>query len=141
MTALEPGIDLLEALNLHSNHSRYIGVTLTQGFKMKMAYHLIGELDLRRQTCFFQIEQGIVFDAFSLPTLPYPQFLLNLSGFASTICSFLGDEKRNLIIPPPAYRHAVELIRRSSEFTFSATIRQEESNSGTIISFSHGNLR
>ncbi len=39
-SALEPGIDLLEALNLHNNHSQYIGVSLTQGFAMKLAYRL-----------------------------------------------------------------------------------------------------
>lgn len=39
-SALEPGIDLLEALNLHNNHSQYLGVTMAQGSSMKLAYRL-----------------------------------------------------------------------------------------------------
>lgn len=39
-SALEPGIDLLEALDMHSNYSQYAGVTLTQGSKNNMGFHL-----------------------------------------------------------------------------------------------------
>lgn len=42
------------------------------------------------------------------------------------------------MLPLEAYSRASELIKNASEFTFSATIKQEERNSGTIISFSRG---
>lgn len=35
-----PAIDLLQALDLPANHSRYIGVALAQGNENKMAYQL-----------------------------------------------------------------------------------------------------
>lgn len=35
-----PAIDLLQALDLPANHSRYIGVALAQGIENKMAYQL-----------------------------------------------------------------------------------------------------
>lgn len=42
--ALEPGIDLLEALNLRSNITRYTGIKATPGTKMtKRAYHLMSK--------------------------------------------------------------------------------------------------
>lgn len=42
--ALEPKIDLLEALNLRSNISRYTGIRATAGSEMtKRAYHLMSE--------------------------------------------------------------------------------------------------
>ncbi|KAG4077942.1 hypothetical protein HA402_013442 [Bradysia odoriphaga] len=93
-SALEPGIDLLEALNLHNNHSQYLGVTITQGFTMKYAYRLSSDM-----------------------------------------------KKRNLVLPMVTYQRAAEYIRRSADFTFTATVRQEQLNIGTIISFSHGENR
>ncbi|XP_049540583.1 protein kinase C-binding protein NELL1-like isoform X3 [Anopheles darlingi] len=83
--ALDPGIDLLDALNSHSNLSQYPGVMITPS----RVYHLSG-LD------------------------------------------------RNLVLPAAVFRRAVEQMKKSSEFTVSAVLKQELSNSGTIVSFSNG---
>ncbi|XP_052873362.1 protein kinase C-binding protein NELL1-like [Anopheles cruzii] len=83
--ALDPGIDLLDALNSHSNLSQYPGVMIT------------------------------------------PSRVYHLSGF-----------DRNLVLPAAVFRRAVEQMRKSSEFTFSVVLKQELSNSGTIVSFSNG---
>ncbi|XP_061517895.1 protein kinase C-binding protein NELL1 isoform X6 [Anopheles gambiae] len=83
--ALDPGIDLLEALNIQSNISQYPGITVTQS----RVFHLSG-LD------------------------------------------------RNLVLPAAVFHRAVEQMKKSSEFTFSVVLKQEQSNSGTIISFSNG---
>lgn len=40
VSALQPAIDLLEALELPTNHSRYIGVSLARGFENHMAFKL-----------------------------------------------------------------------------------------------------
>lgn len=50
---------------------------------------------------------------------------------------FSGDY-RDLRLPPSTYQHVIELVRNSPEFTVAALLRQEESNSGSIVSFSHG---
>ncbi|XP_050097481.1 protein kinase C-binding protein NELL1-like isoform X2 [Anopheles aquasalis] len=84
--ALDPGIDLLDALNSHSNLSQYPGVMITPS----RVYHLS------------------------------------------------GVENRNLVLPAAVFRRAVEQMKKSSEFTFSAVLKQELSNSGTIVSFSNG---
>ncbi|XP_055703456.1 protein kinase C-binding protein NELL1-like isoform X3 [Phlebotomus papatasi] len=39
-SALDPGIDLLEALNLYTNHSYYDGVSLSEDPQQRIAYHL-----------------------------------------------------------------------------------------------------
>ncbi|XP_050079509.1 protein kinase C-binding protein NELL1-like [Anopheles maculipalpis] len=83
--ALDPGIDLLDALNLHSNLSQYQGVTIT------------------------------------------PSRVFHLSGL-----------DRNLVLPAAVFHRAVEQMKKSPEFTFSVVLKQEQSNSGTIISFSNG---
>ncbi|XP_049293599.1 protein kinase C-binding protein NELL1-like isoform X3 [Anopheles funestus] len=83
--ALDPGIDLLDALNLHSNLSQYPGVTIT------------------------------------------PSRVFHLSGL-----------DRNLVLPAAVFHRAVEQMKKSPEFTFSVVLKQEQSNSGTIISFSNG---
>lgn len=44
-------------------------------------------------------------------------------------------QPRNLSLPADTYQRAAEAIRRSNDFTLLATIRQEESNIGTIMSF------
>lgn len=49
----------------------------------------------------------------------------------------LGDY-RDLRLPPSVYQQAVDLLRNNAEFTVAASLRQEESNSGTIVAFSHG---
>lgn len=46
--------------------------------------------------------------------------------------------KRNLVLPSDVFHQAANAIKRSPDFTFAATIRQEESNSGAIISFADG---
>uniref|UniRef100_A0AAG5D1G7 VWFC domain-containing protein n=1 Tax=Anopheles atroparvus TaxID=41427 RepID=A0AAG5D1G7_ANOAO len=83
--ALDPGIDLLEALNLHSNLSKHPGVTIS------------------------------------------PSKVFRLSGL-----------DRNLVLPAAVFHRAVEQIKKTSELTFSVVVKQEESNSGTIVSFSNG---
>lgn len=50
----------------------------------------------------------------------------------------MPGDYRDLRLPPTEYQKAVQLLRDNSEFTMAALLRQDESNSGTIISFSHG---
>ncbi|KAE8753166.1 hypothetical protein FOCC_FOCC000089, partial [Frankliniella occidentalis] len=51
---------------------------------------------------------------------------------------YLQGDYRDLRLPPNEYQKAVQLLRDNTEFTLAALLRQEEANSGTIISFSHG---
>lgn len=51
---------------------------------------------------------------------------------------FVTGDYRDLKLPPATFQQVVDLIRSSSEFTFAAWLRQEETNSGSIVSFSHG---
>jgi hypothetical protein len=51
--------------------------------------------------------------------------------------SVAGDH-RDLRLNAKVYEKAVELLRNNSEFTVAASLRQEESNVGTIVSFAHG---
>ncbi|XP_063701263.1 protein kinase C-binding protein NELL2-like [Culicoides brevitarsis] len=50
-----------------------------------------------------------------------------------------GD--RNLVLPTNVYHRAADQLRNSNDFTFAAKLRQEKSNSGTIVSFSSDNNR
>lgn len=50
----------------------------------------------------------------------------------------LTGDYRDLRLPASEYQKAVQLLRDNTEFTMAASLRQEEANSGTIISFSHG---
>ncbi|CAG9563346.1 unnamed protein product [Danaus chrysippus] len=50
----------------------------------------------------------------------------------------LDGDSRSLQVEGTAFDHAMELLRRSPEFTVLAALRQEPANSGTILSFSHG---
>ncbi|XP_077296655.1 protein kinase C-binding protein NELL2-like [Arctopsyche grandis] len=50
----------------------------------------------------------------------------------------LQGDYRELEVPQPAFSKAVDLLRRSPEFTLIAALRQDQANSGTIMSFSHG---
>lgn len=52
-----------------------------------------------------------------------------------------GKIKRNLALPEAVYTIAADAIRLSSDFTFAATLRQDENNVASIISFSHPNHR
>lgn len=63
--------------------------------------------------------------------------------FINTAILFQGSDitKRNLVLPLATYQRAAESIRRYADFTFTATVRQQESNIGTIISFSNGENR
>lgn len=45
---------------------------------------------------------------------------------------------RDLKLPPSAFQQVSDMLRHSPEFTFSAWLRQEAGNTGTIISFAHG---
>jgi cytidine deaminase len=54
--------------------------------------------------------------------------------------SVAGD-RRDLRLNPKVYEKAVGLLRNNSEFTVAASLRQEESNVGTIVSFAHGTNR
>ncbi|RZF46907.1 hypothetical protein LSTR_LSTR008035 [Laodelphax striatellus] len=87
-SAVEPGIDLLAALQLH-NSSRQ-GVSVAPG-----------------------------------PQRLRPAF-------------YLQGDYRDLRLPQSVYQQAVSLLRHNTEFTVAASLRQEEANSGTIVSFSHG---
>lgn len=40
--ALDPGIDLLDALSLHTNLSQFQGVTVTQEYQHQRVFHLSG---------------------------------------------------------------------------------------------------
>jgi hypothetical protein len=51
--------------------------------------------------------------------------------------SVAGD-RRDLRLNAKDYEKAVELLRNNLEFTVAASLRQEESNVGTIVSFAHG---
>lgn len=51
---------------------------------------------------------------------------------------YLQGDYRDLRLPPAEYQKAVDLLRDSTEFTMAAVLRQEEANSGSILSFSHG---
>ncbi|XP_060531574.1 protein kinase C-binding protein NELL1-like isoform X2 [Cylas formicarius] len=51
------------------------------------------------------------------------------------------DSRRDLKLSSSAFRQAADLLRRSSEFTVSAWLRQEENNTGTIFSVSRGPAR
>ncbi|XP_021709168.1 protein NEL isoform X2 [Aedes aegypti] len=90
--ALDPGIDLLDALSLHTNLSQYQGVTVTQEYQHQRVFHLSG-----------------------------------------------GD--RNLALPTSVFHRAVDQMKRTSDFTFAVVLKQEQANSGTIVSFSNGNNR
>ncbi|XP_058832654.1 protein kinase C-binding protein NELL2-like isoform X2 [Topomyia yanbarensis] len=90
--ALDPGIDLLDALSLHTNSSQSQGVTITQEYQHQRVYHLSG-----------------------------------------------GD--RNLVLPTTVFHRAVDRMKQTSDFTFAVVLKQEQANSGTIVSFSNGNNR
>ncbi|KAK7791795.1 hypothetical protein R5R35_010896 [Gryllus longicercus] len=88
VAGLEPGIDLLESLQLHNSTRQ--GVSLAPGSqRIRPAFYLQGDY-------------------------------------------------RDLRLPQPVYQRAVDLLRHNPEFTVAASLRQEEANSGTIVSFSHG---
>jgi hypothetical protein len=59
-------------------------------------------------------------------------------GVQKKIAFKLQGTDRKLVIPSKTYERAVELLKRNSDFTLAATLRQEERNPGTIISFSNG---
>jgi hypothetical protein len=59
-------------------------------------------------------------------------------GTQKKIAFKLQGTNRKLILPRKIYERAVELLKRNADFTFTATLRQEERNPGTIISFSSG---
>lgn len=65
--------------------------------------------------------------------------LLNFNSFIrywENVC-LLGSY-RDLRLPEVGYKQAVTLLQDSTEFTLSASIRQELANSGTLIAFSQG---
>lgn len=49
-----------------------------------------------------------------------------------------GDRDRNLTIPSRNSMEIIDLIRRSTDFTFSTTLQQRPRDIGTIISFKNG---
>lgn len=53
----------------------------------------------------------------------------------------LEGTSRQLVLPSKFYERAVELLKKNSDFTFAAKLKQDERNAGTIISFSHNNNR
>ncbi|XP_076334234.1 protein kinase C-binding protein NELL2a-like isoform X2 [Tachypleus tridentatus] len=53
----------------------------------------------------------------------------------------LSGDSRQLVLPVEVYSKAANLLYYSNEFTFALTLRQEERNTGTILSFSEGNNR
>jgi hypothetical protein len=58
----------------------------------------------------------------------------------AVVLSVAGDH-RDLRLNPKVYDKAVGLLKNSSEFTVAASLRQEEANVGTIVSFAHGTNR
>ncbi|XP_046142861.1 protein kinase C-binding protein NELL1-like isoform X4 [Osmia bicornis bicornis] len=52
---------------------------------------------------------------------------------------YLHGEERELRLNQTSFERAVTLLRRVPEFTIAAALKQEETNSGTIVAFSHGN--
>ncbi|XP_073996659.1 protein kinase C-binding protein NELL2a-like isoform X2 [Rhodnius prolixus] len=61
------------------------------------------------------------------------------SGIHSlTPAFYLQGSYRDLRLPEVGYKQAVTLLQDSTEFTLSASIRQELANSGTLIAFSQG---
>jgi hypothetical protein len=56
------------------------------------------------------------------------------------VISVAGDH-RDLRLNSKVYEKAVGLLRNNSEFTMAASLRQEEANVGTILSFAHGTNR
>ncbi|XP_076331201.1 protein kinase C-binding protein NELL2-like isoform X2 [Tachypleus tridentatus] len=53
----------------------------------------------------------------------------------------LSGDSRQIILPVEVHNKASELLYHSNEFTFTVTLKQEERNTGTILSFSEGNNR
>ncbi|XP_071453142.1 protein kinase C-binding protein NELL1-like isoform X3 [Hetaerina americana] len=51
---------------------------------------------------------------------------------------YLQGDSRELRLPTSVFERAVAILRQSEEFTVAASLRQEETNSGSILSFSHG---
>lgn len=60
-----------------------------------------------------------------------------MEGFAYPSFFPTGDY-RDLRLPPSAIQEIAKLLRRNSEFTIAAWLRQEAGNTGSIVSFSHG---
>lgn len=115
VSAYHPAIDLLEALELPTNYSRYMGVSLAQGMESHETAFRLGKW-LLAQMCRSK-----------------KMFIQN--NF------YLDGPQRNLSTPTKTVNKAIDLIKRSPDFTFSTTVRQENRNLGTIISFSSGNNR
>ncbi|XP_021913977.1 protein kinase C-binding protein NELL1-like isoform X3 [Zootermopsis nevadensis] len=112
-------IDLLESLHLHNTSHQ--GVTETPGpQRLKPAY----SLQVRIQQQDFLAETPCVENRFL---------------FRGTR-KHLGD-RRDLRLNPKVYDKAVGLLRNNSEFTVAVSLRQEEANVGTIVSFAHGTNR
>jgi hypothetical protein len=59
-------------------------------------------------------------------------------GTQKKIAFKLQGTNRKLVLPFKTYERAVELLKKNSDFTFAATLKQDERNPGTIISFSNG---
>lgn len=59
-------------------------------------------------------------------------------GIQKKIAFRLQGANRKLVLPYKTYERAVELLKRNSDFTFAAILKQDERNPGTIISFSSG---
>ena len=59
-------------------------------------------------------------------------------GIQKKIAFKLQGANRKLVLPYKTYERAVELLKRNSDFTFAAILKQDERNPGTIISFSSG---
>ena len=59
-------------------------------------------------------------------------------GTQKKIAFKLQGNNRKLIVPHKTFERAVDLLKKNSDFTFAATLKQDERNPGTIISFSSG---
>lgn len=59
-------------------------------------------------------------------------------GTQKKIAFKLQGTNRKLVLPFKTYERAVDLLKKNSDFTFAATLKQDERNPGTIISFSNG---
>jgi hypothetical protein len=90
--------------------------------------------------------KGDAFDA-GIDLLKGLNFHLNVSqyegvsitqGMPRKVAYKLQGTNRKLILPNKTYQRAAELLKKNSDFTFAAILKQDERNPGTIISFSNG---
>ncbi|XP_055381726.1 protein kinase C-binding protein NELL1-like isoform X2 [Condylostylus longicornis] len=74
----------------------------------------------------------------------YPGVSLTCKGYHNSSIAFRlenNNSRRMLMVPQTSLNRITNLLRKSSEFTFTAIIKQDKSNIGSIIAFSYGKFR